>query len=148
MVRDITKKAVLFYIAGYIARKVGERACTGCQELLKGRKTGATHEVFVTNKQYENLRGDGLVCPSQNLFLVAQQLDASYTSKIEHVMYGKKVMATLVLELNKDLGRTSLCCPRPDGCPLQSLVTVLFVKISLFSSLKDNSRQFSCKSQK
>ena len=69
--------SVLFYVAGDIARKVCEKVCEECQALLTGSLSGAEHELFLKNKQYSELKGQGLIVPSEELFTVIKHLEES-----------------------------------------------------------------------
>ena len=130
--------SVLFYVAGYIARKVCENVCEECQALLTGSLSGAEHELFLKRKQYSELRGQGLIVPSEELFTVIKHLEESYLKRIEMYVHLTNVRANLLRGMEKDLGQSKLRCPHvghAEACKLQSLVLGLFVNVRFHSTL-------------
>ena len=143
--------SVLFYEAGYIARKVCEQVCEECQALLTDSLSGAEHELFLKKKQYSELKGQGLIVQSEELFIVIKHLEESYLKRIKMYVHLTNVRANLLRGMEKDLGQSKLCCPHighAEACKLQSLVLGLFVNVRFHSTQKENSSLFSAPSAK
>ena len=137
----LAEKNVLMYIAGYAAKRVMAKACSGCNSVLSGSLSGSDAEKFLVNKQFEGLSSSGLVVPSIQLAEAVERLEATYKVEVCKLMHMKKVKARLTTLLNKTISDTSLVCPK-GACPLKKLVVDLFVNIRLYSTLKDNSSMF------
>ena len=143
--------SVLFYEAGYIARKVCEQVCEECQALLTDSLSGAEHELFLKKKQYSELKGQGLIVQSEELFIVIKHLEEFYLKRIKMYVHLTNVRANLLRGMEKDLGQSKLYCPHighAEACKLQSLVLGLFVNVRFHSTQKENSSLFSAPSAK
>ena len=128
-----------------------KKVCEECQTLLKGSLSEAKHELFLKKKQYSELKGQGLIVPSEELFTVIKHLEESYLKRIEMYVHLTNVRANLLRGMEKDLGQSKLRCPHvghAEACKLQSLVLGLFVNVCFHSTLKENSSLFSAPSAK
>jgi hypothetical protein len=133
---------ILTYIAGYISRKMKGRVCDSCLESLVGELDGNQKEVFLTTKQYPDLRGDGLIIPSAQLVSVVEQLETVF-KRSEQLLHMNNVRARLLQRMEKD--SSCLVCPE-EKCRLGQSVLNLFLNIRLHFTLKDNNRNFAAAS--
>ena len=86
---------VLSYIAGFIARKMQNKVCEACSDLLVGSKRGIDSEMLITHKQFENIEGEGLIYPSEPLTRLITAAEKSYRDNIEKVLHANKIKMRL-----------------------------------------------------
>lgn len=134
---------VMFYIAGYVARrlKTDREVCCDCREALVG--TSTQNQFFFSHKHFANAK-EGLVVPSQDLFLAITSLESVYRMNFAHYLHVMKIKMKLYNKLQ------SVQCKMLSAkcCKLSEKVCKLFLNVRLHFSLKDNSRKFSVSSGK
>ena len=141
-VLSVTEENIIFYIAGYISRKLNSKLCNNCQELTHGQleQFDETQQVFFSHKAIAGTSKGGLVIPSPNLVEVCQAAETVFRDVVERIIHMDKVRSRIVRSLDKkvsfDMFNSQSCCP------LKSHVLLLFTNIRLHHVLRENNRSF------
>jgi hypothetical protein len=139
---------ILYYIAGYIARKLQSKVCVHCRARLMGQLSGTDHEAFLCEKQYSALASEqGLCVASTHLFRVVQSMERLFQTHASFLFHYEKIFFRLV-HMFEECGDALFSCQQPQPCSIQKLTHHLFLNIRLHFFLKDCSRGFSDKSVK
>ena len=103
-------------------------------------------------RKYSELKGQGLIVLSEELFTVIKHLEESYQKRTETYLHLEMYELTFYKEWRITWGKVSAVlslCWALEACPqLQSLVLGLFVSVHFHSTLKENSSLFSAPSAK
>ena len=131
---------ILVYIAGYLCRKIWNKVCEKHRNTLQTSldPQNPTH-VFLSQKNYGDTVGRGLIVPSSSLCAFVKILEREYRTVAESVMHMKQVRNRLVTLLDKSTGISMYC----DQCQCKSMLLNLYVTLRLHHSLKVSSLEFS-----
>ena len=123
------------YIAGYICRKLKGRICENCSIAIKG-KFNASNPIhtFISQKNYDDIKGAGLIYPSDEMYEIVKQLEIEYRAIIQNVYHMNRVHYRIVNMLEKKLGQRGKCTVQK--CDVQCIIIALFVTIRLHHTLK------------
>ena len=139
-VLSMAEENIVFYISGYISRKVCPKLCTSCQQDLKGTADAAnTSATFLLAKQLEGTK-TGLTAPSTKLFEMCEAAEVVFRDVIESVFYMDNVRSRLLSCLRSKV-ECPFTCPT---CDASSRVFKLFCNIRLHHHLRESNRSFLC----
>jgi hypothetical protein len=133
----IEEENILFYIAGYVARKVSRKVCGDCQALLMGEldPEDPCHSFLQAKKVKET---DGLVVPSQGLFQLVSQFESLYNALVIKFLYKEKVRVRLVTALMDGIEFPSCSV----NCETLLFCASLYTTLRLHHSLKEENLTF------
>ena len=138
------KETVITYMTGYIVRKVRPHVCQECAQVLHGQLEGTTKEMLLTNKQYPDLQGPGLVVPSAHVVNVIEQCEKVYKQS-EQLLHMNNVRVSFLSRLSREA--INLVCPSKNpSCNLAGRIVTLYLNIRLNFTLKENNRHFAATS--
>lgn len=131
---------IVAYIAGYLCRKVRSKVCESCKETLQTTidSQNPTH-VLLSQKNYGDTAGEGLIAPSSLLYEFVETLEVEYRKTVESVTHMGQVRGRLVMSLAKSTGVSMSC----NVCQCKPMLLNLFVTVRLHHSLKDSNLSFS-----
>jgi len=133
---------ILYYIAGYIARKIKNHKylCNVCAKQITGeinQTSDMSQTQFLLNKQYDTLSADkGLIVPSDTLV----DLCSSFESKFREVISSAVYMSGCRQHIMRCFCKA--CNHHCETCQFVGYVANIFVNIRLHHFLRDSNRQF------
>ena len=87
--------------------------------------------TFLSNKNYGDARGEGLIAPSASLYGLVEDLEKEYRGLVESVMHMNHVMYRLVTGLEKKVSDRPFAC---SVCCCRLKVINLFVRVRFHQS--------------
>ena len=127
-------KNVLFYIAGYIARKVSQKK-PSCQHHLVSKAVPTTQEsTFLQLKRFDTITDSskGLITPTVSLFEMVQTFEIKYRQEYNQYLHRENVFKHL---------RNSLINSISGVCACTEVIIGLFLAIRIHHTLRDSNIQ-------
>ncbi|KAL8559202.1 hypothetical protein ACOMHN_048449 [Nucella lapillus] len=131
---NMGEKNVLKYISGYMAKRLQNKVCGKCQEMLTGSLQGTQDDIFIKAKQFCFTDGQqGLTIPSAVLAAQVERWEVAFKKSAEQLLCMDNCRARLIVRLKNASSDSS---------------ALLFVTIRLHFFLKDTNRKFASQSDR
>lgn len=135
---DLLQTNVQYYVAGYVARKLVDKACSTCSTKLVAPISSQNPNHKLLSKKSYTEASEGLVCPSNDLATLAIQFENAYEDILEDVIVGEGVKSKLMNRIGKRVNTGWLHCEK---CKIDRSVLHLLVNIRLNHTLRLSNRE-------
>ena len=140
---DLTEKekSVLVYVAGYLARKAGNKFnCTDCLQLwIQDKDTASGPEYdFLKTKQYEHLVDGGLLCPTDSFVQFVSELEDTFYNHFQIICYETNIV-TRLLKVSSAIQLDAVCgkCVKD----VEVFLNKLFFRVRIYNTVLWQNRE-------
>lgn len=134
---DFKEKNVLTYLSGYILKKITNKICSGCLNVIDGSVDSTSeHQSFLNIKQYKTSSGN-LKIPSNFFVLILEEFEDIYRCTIDKLIHEFDLRKKMVSELYTSYSFKYIRC---QNCKIQNYITDIYLNVRINHTLREFNR--------